>query len=144
MGHSQGGLSIMLAAAIKKDEIKAILPLSPALVIKDACLSGNIFGTTFDPNHVPTEIKLGGAAISGNYIRVAQLLPIDWAIANYDGKVLLVHGTKDEAVPYEYSVKTEQGYKNAKLVTIPEDNHCYDSHLELVTEAVKQFLKENR
>jgi hypothetical protein len=144
MGHSQGGLSIMLTAAMKKDVIKAILPLSPALVIKDACISGNFFNIIFDPEYIPAEIKAGEMAISGNYIRVGQLLPIDWAIANYDGKVLLVHGTEDEAVPYAYSVKAEKEYKNAKLVTIPDDNHCYDRHLDMVTEAVKQFLTEIR
>ena len=33
-------------------------------------------------------------------------------------------------------------YKNAKLVQIPGDTHCYDEHLDQVTAAVKKFLGE--
>ncbi len=60
----------------------------------------------------------------------------------YQKPVLIVHGDQDEAVPYDSSVKFSKLYKNCKLVTIPGDPHCYDYHLELVTEAVKEFMLE--
>ena len=41
----------------------------------------------------------------------------------------------------EYAYKAAELYKNAKLVIIPGDTHCYDHHLEMVTEAVKEFMK---
>ena len=56
--------------------------------------------------------------------------------------VLLIHGDADEAVPIEYSIDAAKKYKNAKLVQIPGDTHCYDEHLEQVTAAVKKFLGE--
>jgi len=63
-------------------------------------------------------------------------------VDKYQKPVLIVHGDQDEAVPYEVSVKFSKQYKNCKFVTIPGDNHCYDYHLELVTEAVKEFMEE--
>ena len=63
-------------------------------------------------------------------------------VSCYHGPVLIVQGDQDEAVPYSYAVKAAELYDHAKLVTIPGDDHCYDRHLEMVTEAVRDFLKE--
>ena len=76
------------------------------------------------------------------YIRTAQLLDVDEAIRKYEKPVLLIHGDADEAVPIEYSIDAAKKYKNAKLVQIPGDTHCYDEHLDQVTAAVKKFLGE--
>ena len=58
------------------------------------------------------------------------------------GPVLIVHGDEDEAVPYRCAVELEKEYENAKLVTIPGDDHCYDYHLDQVLEAVTSFVKD--
>lgn len=84
----------------------------------------------------------GDRHLSGNYLRTAQLLDVDEAIRKYEKPVLLIHGDADEAVPIEYSIDAAKKYKNAKLVQIPGDTHCYDEHLDQVTAAVKKFLGE--
>ena len=72
---------------------------------------------------------------------MAQTIHPEDEIERYTGPVLIVHGDADEAVPVEYAYKAAELYKNAKLVIIPGDTHCYDHHLEMVTEAVKEFMK---
>ena len=62
LGHSQGGLTVMLVAAIKRDVIKGIVPMSPAIVIPECARSGNVLGVSFDPDHVPQEIGWSWAA----------------------------------------------------------------------------------
>lgn len=141
-GHSQGGLVTMLTAAMERDTLKAILPLSPAWMIPAYARKGELLGMSFDPSHVPKEIgREDGLTLDGNYIRAAQLIYPEEAIRRYDGPVLLVHGDKDEAVPVSYAHKAAELYKNARLAIIPGDTHCYDYHLDMVTDAIKEFLK---
>ena len=142
-GHSQGGLSVMLAAAMERDIIKALIPLSPAAMIPEIARSGELLGLSFDPENIPDMLDAwDGRKLSGNYARVAQTIKVEDYIDRYQKPVLIVHGDQDEAVPYEYSVRFSKQYKNCKLVTIPSDTHCYDHHLEMVTAAVKEFMLE--
>ncbi|MBR6258520.1 MAG: alpha/beta fold hydrolase [Lachnospiraceae bacterium] len=140
-GHSQGGLLVMLIAGMCPDKFKAVIPLSPAWMIPEAARKGELLGTAFDPVNIPDEILQGGEnRLSGNYARVAQTIHPEDEIARYNGPVLIIHGDKDEAVPYEYGKKAAELYKNAKLVTIEGDDHCYNNHLDKVTAAIKDFL----
>ena len=143
-GHSQGGLLVMLAAALKRDVTKGIIPLSPAAMIPETARRGEVLGTTFDPDHVPEELvsKEGGWVLSGNYVRAAQMIHVEEAIDRFDGRVLVIHGDADESVPFEVGVKAAQRYRNAKLVCIPGDTHCYDHHLDQVTAAVGRWCAE--
>ena len=142
-GHSQGGLLTMLAGAMERDRLKAILPLSPASMIPEIARQGELLGVPFDPDHIPAQIEAGkGLTLGENYSRVAQLIDVDLASARSSGPVLSVHGTADESVPYHYSEAVAAKYVNAKLVPIPGDTHCYDLHLDRVTEAVRTFLRE--
>ena len=142
-GHSQGGLSVMLAAAMERDIVKALIPLSPAAMIPEIARTGELLGTKFDPENIPDELDAwDGRKLKSNYVRVAQTIKVEDYVDKYTKPVLIVHGDQDEAVPYESSVIFSKQYKNCKLVTIPGDTHCYDHHLELVTEAVKEFMLE--
>ena len=130
------------AAGMRADDFKAAIPMSPAIVIPDGARKGNLLGQPFDPEHIPDMVEWGDRHLSGNYLRTAQLLDVDEAIRKYEKPVLLIHGDADEAVPIEYSIDAAKKYKNAKLVQIPGDTHCYDEHLDQVTAAVKKFLGE--
>jgi pimeloyl-ACP methyl ester carboxylesterase len=142
-GHSQGGLAVMLAAAMERDRIKALIPLSPAAMIPEIARTGELLGIKFDPEHIPDELDAwDGRKLKGNYARVAQTIRVEDYVEKYTKPVLIVHGDRDEAVPYETSVVFSGQYKDCKLVTIPGDTHCYDHHLELVTEAVIEFMLE--
>ena len=144
-GHSQGGLTVMLAGAMKRGQVKGIIPLSPAWTIPEGARQGLLLGNPFDPDRIPDSIPLGpGADLDGNYIRVAQSIFVEPAIDRFDGPVLLIHGTGDETVPCEGSRLAAQRYKNCSLVLIEGDTHCYDRHLGQVTEAVTRWLSEQR
>lgn len=142
-GHSQGGLTVILAAAMKRDAVKGLIPLSPGTIIPEECRSGIILGLPFDPDHIPEEIPIKpGLTLGGNYIRVAQTIHVEEAIAAYKGPVLLVHGTGDRTIPASCSVEAQKAYANAELALIPGDTHCYDYHLDLVTDAVRRWMQK--
>lgn len=141
-GHSQGGLTVMLAAAMKHDVIKGIIPMSPAIMIPDQARKGEILGTTFDPCKIPDRICTSDNRwqLSGNYVRVAQMIHIEDAFTGYDGPVLLVHGDADESVPVSCSIEAQKAYKNASLTVIKGDTHCYDFHLDDAVAAVRSWM----
>ena len=99
-------------------------------------------GPFFDLVHIPDETKVfDDDRISGNYYRVNRLLPLDDAIALYgDRPVLVVHSTTDEYVPYHYAVRTAGAYRNAELFTVPDDDHCFTAHMDLVAAKMIGFL----
>ena len=142
-GHSQGGLLVMLAAAMKHDVIKGLIPLSPAWMIPEIARKGELLGERFDPDHIPE--KLHGwhdLDLDGNYARVAQTIHVEEAIDRYRGPVLIVHGDEDETVPVEYGIRAAERYTNGKLVLIEGDDHCYDRHLDQVVAAVQDWLRQ--
>ena len=140
-GHSQGGLTVMLAAALKHEFIKGLIPMSPAVMIPEGARKGMMLGIKFDPDDIPdvlpteSDWKLGG-----NYIRVAQTIHPEEAIARYRGPVLLVHGDADESVPVQCSIDAAKHYSNSELVLIHGDTHCYDNHLDVVVEAIRKWM----
>ncbi|MBQ9212266.1 MAG: alpha/beta fold hydrolase [Clostridia bacterium] len=140
-GHSQGGLTVMMAAAMKQDVIRGLIPLSPAWMIPEGARQGTLLGQDFDPDHIPDIIPAwGDRGLNGNYVRVAQTIHVEEAIDRYQGPVLIVHGDEDGAVPVEYAIRAAERYKNATLKIIPGDGHCYEKHLDQVLEAIKEWL----
>lgn len=142
IGHSQGGLTAMLAAGMKHDQIHALVALSPACMIPQAAREGTLLGQSFDPDHIPDTLpSWNNDILDGNYVRVAQTIHVEEAIDRYDGPVLVVHGDQDTAVPVRFGREAAKRYKHATLKIIPGDTHCYDRHLSMVTDSVTSWLK---
>ena len=141
-GHSQGGVTAVMLAGMMPDVFKAAIPLSPAVMITEGARKGVALRGSFDPDHVPDEMRVNDEKkVKGGYIRAAQMLDVDWAISHYKKPVLIVHGDEDEAIPVEYSRKAAAKYADARLVVIPGDDHCFNHHLDQVTAAVRGFLE---
>ncbi len=142
-GHSQGGLLIMLAAAMKADHIRGIIPMSPAWMIPEGARRGELLGIPFDPVHIPDIVgEFDGQPLEGNYIRVAQTIHVEEAIDKFDGPVLITQGDADPTVPFHFGEAAAGRYKNARFVRIPGDTHCYDYHLDQVQAAIRNWFEE--
>lgn len=139
-GHSQGGLLTILAAGMRPNDYKAIIPMSPALNIPDGARSGNILGLPFDPEQIPDMCRFKEYPLKGDYLRCAQLIHAEDAIKRYNRPVLIVHGDMDDAVPVRYAQEAAFRYTDCELALIPGDTHCYDYHLETVCAAIRSFL----
>ncbi len=141
-GHSQGGLTAMLAAAMERERIAGLLALSPATMIPEGARTGDLLGMQFDPVNLPAQLvsQSGDRVLGANYIRAAQTIHVEEAIERYTGPVLLVHGDRDEAVPLQCAIDAANRYADAKLVIIPGDTHCYDHQLDSVKSAVQEWM----
>ena len=142
-GHSQGGFVTAMAGAMKEDVLKAILLLSPALMIPEDSRKGHVLGTTFDPDHIPDTVHMDGdRLLSGNYMRAARTVQVEPAMTSFRKPVLIVHGDEDESVPVQCAIDAAKIYKQAQLALIPGDTHCYDRHLDQVTEVIAGYLEK--
>ncbi|MBQ5758349.1 MAG: alpha/beta fold hydrolase [Clostridia bacterium] len=141
-GHSQGGLLAVLLGSIERDRIKALIPLSPAVSIPESVREGRLFDVTFDPERLPETIRLDTYELSSEYVRAMRSLPVSEAASSFKKPVLIVHGTEDETIPFEYAEKIRERYENARLVPVEGDTHCFDRHLDAVVDVVGRFLRE--
>ena len=143
-GHSQGGLLTMLIGGMCADDFAAILPLSPAWMIPEMAREGNVLGAVYDPKHIPEKVVSDSWELSGDYIRVAQTIHVEDEIARYEGPVVIIHGDADETVPYSYAEKAVKLYKNAQLIPIHGDDHCFTKHLDLMADAIRNYFEQQR
>ena len=140
-GHSQGGLTAMLLAALEKDRIKALLPLSPATAIPEGARTGNLLGIQFDPDNIPDYLPVwDDRKLDNNYVRVAQTIDVDKAIAAYKGKTFIAIGGADATVDYRDAKQVASKYADCKFVIIPGDTHCFDHHVDQMASAVEDFM----
>lgn len=141
-GHSQGGLLVMMLAAVERDSIKGLIPLSPGVVIPDGARNGYFPMQTDNPEIIPEVCEVWGRELSGNYIRVAKMINLDEITAAYNGPVLMIHGDSDEVVPFIKSRETAEKYHNCKYVLIPGASHCFDHHLDQLQTEIMQWLPQ--
>lgn len=140
-GHSQGGLASIIAAGMYPDVFAAAILLSPASMIPELARKGQLFKEDFDPCKVPDELYVSDTEkVLGSYVRAVQLIDLDDAVRRFRKPVLIVHGTQDEAIPAEYSEELAGKYVDAKLVIVNGDDHCYNRHLDKVTDAIYDFM----
>ena len=142
-GHSQGGLTAMYAAAIRREDVKAMVLLAPAWNIPDEVRAGTLYDVPCDPERMPEEISCwGGEFVMGrDYLRVARMMHPEAAIPEFHGPVLIIQGTDDDPMIIEYARRAADMYDNAEYVEIEGDTHCYDYHPEIMTAAVERFVR---
>ncbi|MBQ3789622.1 MAG: alpha/beta fold hydrolase [Lachnospiraceae bacterium] len=141
-GHSQGGLTAILAAGLKHEFIKGLVALSPAAMIPELARNGTLLGAHFDPANLPEELTVWDEhTLGNNYIRVAQMIHVEEYIDKYPGPVLVVQGTEDMPDLIDSAKAAARRYANARYVEIAGDTHVYDHHVDRMTAAVVDWLK---
>ncbi len=143
-GCSQGGCVSALVAAQIPEKIKKLVLYYPALCIPDDARGGQMIMAKFDPQNVP-KILFGGPIILGaRYVTDVLDWDIYEKINGYNGKVLLIHGTTDHIVAYDYSVKANETYKAAgadiNFVTIKGGEHLLPLQRGKAWKEAKKFM----
>lgn len=143
VGHSQGGVVVSMLAAYYRDLIAKEVLLAPAATLKDDALLGVCQGTKYDPNHIPLTVDVHGEAVSGEYFRTAQLLPIYETAQHFMGPALLVHGLADEVVSPEASKKYNVILPNSELHLIEGEGHKFlGKEKPTILKLVADFLQK--
>ncbi|MBR4457824.1 MAG: alpha/beta fold hydrolase [Clostridia bacterium] len=144
-GHSQGGLTAALAGAIEADRVSGLILRAPAFMIPRCAREGCMLGVRFDPLRIPDEIPtIKDLTLDGNYIRIAQTIRAEDAIGRYTGPVLLLHGSEDDVVPPEDSVRAAELYRNCRLEIISGETHHFDRDPERMRALIRGWLTDLR
>lgn len=120
MGESQGGMVSAMTGAARGKDVKAMMLLYPALCIADDAVKN--YGRV---ENVPETISFMNLEIGLAYYKELFTFDTYKSISGYSGDVLIIHGDKDGLVPYSYSEKALEVYKNAELIPIPGANHGF-------------------
>jgi pimeloyl-ACP methyl ester carboxylesterase len=143
VGHSQGGVVAGMLAGELGDEIKALVQLAPAAVLKDDALQGVLMGKHYDPYNPPETLTVFFHRVGKGYFLAAQSLPIYEQSSLYKGPVLLIHGTKDKIVPHSFSEKYDQVYSNSILQLYEGENHFLSKCRKAIVRQTVDFLAAN-
>ena len=141
LGHSQGGVvASMLAGELGAGKVASLVLMAPAAVLRDDALNGVMFGVRYDPHDIPEYVPVSGRRVGREYVKVAQTLPIYETAALYGGPVCIIHGMSDDIVPYSYSVRYKESYKDAVLHLVEGEDHGFSVRRDEVTDMAVQFL----
>ncbi len=147
LGHSQGGVVASMTAGRLAGQGEAVpegmVLLAPGAVIKDACQGGKFFNARFDPKNPPEYIRCWGFMKLGrDYLLGTQQLDIYGTAAAYEGKVCIMHGTKDSIVPLWCSERYKETYGDRSEFTLIEgENHTITRHRKEVGQRTVSFFK---
>ena len=153
MGCSQGGFVSALTAAKWKEQIAKLVLFYPALCIPDDARAGKMMFAKFDPENLPEIVNCGPMKLGRCY--VADVIGMDpfEEIKDYPGEVLLVHGTEDKIVDWDYAKRAYQTYikynpmglapeQRATLRLIHGGAHGFSKkHDKMAMEEIKKFVK---
>ena len=144
-GHSQGGVvASMTAGDLGFDNVKCVVLLAPAAVLRDDAIRGNTMGARYNPLDPPAEIPLfGDIKLGGEYIRTAFSLPIYETARKYTGPACIIHGTGDQVVPYTYGERYHEIWPGSELHIIHTADHGFSRHMQEAVDLMVNFLIKN-
>lgn len=135
MGESQGAFVAAIAAAELREQIKGSVLLYPAFVIQDTGKE------TYQKKENVRPSSLWGVNLGKCYFQDIWDLDIYKEISQYTGPVLLFHGTKDNLVPVEYSMRADSSYLNSELIIVKGGGHGFSGHhAKQVADKIVWFL----
>ena len=139
LGQSQGGVVSTIEGPRLKEEIKGLILVFPAFVLFDD--ARELFKSVSD---IPEVYNHRGTEVGKAYFEKSLDYDVYNDMKNYDGKVLIVHGTSDNVAPISYSRRATETFKDAKLKEIPGAGHGFrGDQQEEATKAIIDFVRES-
>lgn len=144
-GNSYGGLVTSLVAPERASEIRAVCLWFPAMCAGDDARDGHIQDATFDVNNVPETLRVQRSYVSRQFILDQMALDPYEPAAEYEGDVLVLHGTADYMVPISGSEKLVSMYPHAVLSPVEGASHgFYGQYANIGAQRMIEFLNAHR
>ena len=143
LGCSQGGLVAMMAASKLKEKVNKLILLYPGMSIPDHVREGGILQFTWDKDNVSDVISDGVIKIGRGYVESAIDMDPYEVIRGYGGKVLCIHGTKDNVVPISYSRRLKEVYNDFTMHEIDGAGHIFEGEYDIEARMIINRFMEN-
>lgn len=144
-GHSQGGVvASMTAGDLGVDNIKCVVLLAPAAVLRDDAIRGSTMGARYNPLDPPEFVQLfGDMKLGREYIKTAFSLPIYETAQKYTGPACIIHGTGDQVVPYTYGERYHSIWPGSELHILHAADHMFSKDMQKAVDLTVDFLVKN-
>ena len=142
-GASQGGVVASLYAAAYPDRVHKLMLIFPAFILfDDAKATYHELGSP-DFDQLPDSLTHHNITLGKIYLIDALDIDIQAEQAKITAPTLIIHGTDDAVVPYQYAIEASQTIPNAELVTVEGGEHRIDERFAITAApAIQKFLKE--
>ncbi len=138
MGKSQGAFVSTIVAAKRKKQIKALIGLYPGYVLEEAAEK-----EAEKYEKIPEELDFLWLRVGRIYIEDLLKTRIYERMKDYEGDVLLIHGSADSIVNYGSVEKAARSFPHAQLVVLKGAEHGFHGlEREDVIKMVTGFLKD--
>ena len=142
-GASQGGVVASLYAAAYPDRVHKLMLIFPAFVLFDDVKATYHELGSPDFDQLPDSLTHRNTTLGKIYLIDALDIDIQAEQAKITAPTLIIHGTDDTVVPYQYAVEASQTIPNAELVTVEGGEHRIDETFAITAApAIQKFLKE--
>ena len=136
VGFSMGGY---IALNLLDERVKKLILISPALNMKE------IVERNFNDfeNIDESTVDLNGLILSHKFVKSFGDFTFDRRLTKYKKPVLILHGTKDLAVPFSGSEKISRIIKNCRFISVEDADHGYGKikYKQLLTREIMVFIK---
>ncbi len=138
-GASMGGLVSALTADERTRDIRGLILLYPALCVADD------WNRRFpDADSVPEIFDVWGVPLGKEFFKTLHSFDVFENIGKYRGGVLIMHGDKDEVVPFEYGSKADKLYQNSRFVLFCGEGHGFTADADKrMTQMLLNFVRDN-
>lgn len=138
-GESQGGFVSAYVACRRPDEVRGLVLLYPAFVIRH-----DAEGRRRPDGSIPEQLSVFGMPIGRRYVEDALSFDIYGIMGSYRGPVLILHGDRDRIVPIAYSERAVRMFPSAELVVMEGQGHGFSGRVRRrAAELALAFLERN-
>lgn len=97
-----------------------------------------------DVSDVPETAQVFGTPVGRIYYADVFQIDVYAEIGDFDGDVLIIHGSDDSIVPLAYSERAVKTYSSAELMVIDGAGHgFYGADWEKAARALAEFVQQN-
>lgn len=142
LGVSQGGVVATLVAASQPELVDRLILIYPAFVLFDDVKETYERLGVISQDQIPEIITHRNAQLGGLYLKDALQLDIEAIIRTIEIPTLIIHGTQDRVVPYQYAERAQSLFPDAEFVTVEGGGHWIDGQFnEVAFPAIQSFYK---
>lgn len=140
VGHSQGGVIASMLSGYYPDKIAKEVLVNTAASLVDDALLGTCFGTEYDSNNVPDQVKLHPFTLNGFYFRTAKFLNIYDVAKAFTNPALVLAGSNDQIVNNYASRHMHAVLPNSSFKLLAGGGHNMDEVRPELDQAIVEFL----
>ncbi|WP_234122868.1 alpha/beta hydrolase [Clostridium hydrogenum] len=143
LGFSMGGAIASVIAGDRKNEINTLCLWAPAGNMQEVILSEVYIGDKYGDFMKKGTFDVEGLLLGKDFVEDIKRINIFERAAKYDKKSIIIHGNKDEIVPFSTSLKYLNIYgEKSELKTIDGANHIFEKNSweEEVIEVTKKYF----